>query len=171
MLHKAAMTATVVYIVPMAIPFMPAVEIGLTMPILFGSRIAFLIYMSTVAALILSYAVGRLLPANSAARAFGVPGFDRARKFVERMIPLSTEERIALIARESPAGMAPFLLLHRFIALAVLLNLPGNVLIGGGGGIALVAGMSRLYSLPAYLLTSACAVAPVPLTLFLTEQL
>lgn len=46
-----------------------------------------------------------------------------------------------------------------------------NILIGGGGGIALMAGMSRLFPLPVYLLTVICAVAPVPLFMVLAEQL
>lgn len=51
----------------------------------------------------------------------------------------------------------------------LLLNVPGNVVIGGGG-IALMAGLSRLLSFPACLLTVVCAAAPVPLILFLAEQ-
>jgi hypothetical protein len=41
--------------------------------------------------------------------------------------------------------------------------------IGGGGGIALVAGLTRLFSLPAYVAAVAFAVAPVPLLVFLTD--
>jgi len=45
----------------------------------------------------------------------------------------------------------------------VALNIPGNYVIGGGGGIALIAGVSRVYSIPGFLLTILLAVAPVPL--------
>ena len=45
--------------------------------------------------------------------------------------------------------------------------MPGNVLIGGGGGIAMVAGLSRLYSLAGFLLAVGVAVAPVPLAVTL----
>jgi hypothetical protein len=48
------------------------------------------------------------------------------------------------------------------LALAVSLNIPGNFLIGGGGGIGLFAGISRLYSVTGYLITISIAVAPVP---------
>jgi hypothetical protein len=51
----------------------------------------------------------------------------------------------------------------------VLINLPGNMLVGGGGGIALVAGMTRLFSWPAFLLTVAVAVAPVPLLIYFAQ--
>jgi hypothetical protein len=45
----------------------------------------------------------------------------------------------------------------------------GPLIRGGGGGIAMIAGMTGLYSLPRYLLTVAIAVAPVPLIITLTE--
>jgi hypothetical protein len=41
-------------------------------------------------------------------------------------------------------------------------------LIGGGGGIALVTGMSRLIPYPQFLLVLALAIAPVPLGFYLT---
>jgi hypothetical protein len=51
------------------------------------------------------------------------------------------------------------------------LNIPGNIVIGGGGGIAMIAGLTGLYSFPRYLLTIAIAVAPIPLAITLTEYL
>ena len=59
----------------------------------------------------------------------------------------------------------PVLVRHRYVALAVLFNMPGNFLLGGGGGIAMVAGVSRLYSVPGFLVTVAIAVSPVPLAI------
>ena len=163
LLHKTIMTAMVIYIVLMTIPFMPAVEIGLSLLLIFGAKIAFLVYVSTLIALTLAYFIGRLLPAELAARAFAVVGLKRAQEFMNRLAPLSAQERMAVIMRESPTRLTPYLIRHRFLSLAVLLNLPGNVAIGGGGGIVLLAGMTRLFPFPAYLLTVALAVAPVPL--------
>lgn len=62
----------------------------------------------------------------------------------------------------------PFLLRHRHLAIAAALNLPGNAIIGGGGGIGLAAGFSRLVSLPVYVLTVGLAVAPLPLAVWVT---
>ncbi|MGH6886015.1 MAG: hypothetical protein ACREGK_08065 [Geminicoccales bacterium] len=163
LLHRGIMTATAVYVVLMAMPFMPAAEIGFSMLVIFGASISFLVYVSTVVALTLAYLVGRLLPAELAAKAFDLVGLARARDFVNRLAPLSADQRLALLVRDSPAPWAPSLIRHRYLALAVLLNLPGNIVIGGGGGIALLAGMTRLFPFPAYLLTVALAVAPVPL--------
>ncbi|NNL35816.1 MAG: hypothetical protein HKP35_08360 [Silicimonas sp.] len=52
---------------------------------------------------------------------------------------------------------------NRYLALAIAINVPGNSLVGGGGGLAFVAGASGLFSFPAFLLTIMLAVAPVPL--------
>ena len=62
--------------------------------------------------------------------------------------------------------MVPFLLDHRYLTIAALLNLPGNALIGGGGGIGLIAGMSKIIPFYCYVLVTAVAVAPVPLFMF-----
>ena len=66
--------------------------------------------------------------------------------------------------------MVPVLLRHRYLALGVAFNLPGNTLLGGGGGIALAAGMSGLYPLLAYVAVVAIAVAPVPLLVLLGAE-
>lgn len=163
LLHRSIMTATAIYIAFMAVPFMPSAEIGLSMLLFFGARISFLVYVSTVAALTLAYLIGRLVPPDLVAKAFGLLGLTNARDFVNRIAPLSAQQRMALLVQDSPARLVPYLVRHRYLALAVLLNLPGNILIGGGGGIAMLAGMTRLFPFPIYLLTVALAVAPVPL--------
>ena len=51
----------------------------------------------------------------------------------------------------------------RGLTLAVLINTPGNVVLGGGGGIALTVGLGRLMTFRHFLVSAALAVAPVPL--------
>jgi len=79
------------------------------------------------------------------------------------MAPLDADARLRLLLARAPARVIPRLLRHPCLALALALNLPGNSLIGGGGGIALSAGISGLYPMRSYLATVAVAVAPVPL--------
>ena len=67
------------------------------------------------------------------------------------------------IVGNAPARVIPFLAEHRYLAVAIAFNLPGNTLIGGGGGIGMLAGISSLFPFPRYLLTVSLAVAPVPL--------
>lgn len=59
---------------------------------------------------------------------------------------------------------------HENLMIAVTLNLPGNVLIGGGGGIGLIAGMSGLCPFPKYILFVSLAITPLPI-LFLAGKL
>lgn len=57
----------------------------------------------------------------------------------------------------------------RWLALALLINMPGNTVIGGGGGIAMAVGYSRTFTYPAFLTCAAVAVAPVPALVLLAE--
>lgn len=75
---------------------------------------------------------------------------------------LSRSARLAYLTCKAPNRVLPLLLKNRYPALTVVLNLPGNALIGDGG-IGFAAGISGLYSLPGYLFSLLIAVAPVPL--------
>lgn len=160
--HRMVMSATGIYIAASAIPFVPGAEIGFTLLLVLGNRIVFLVYAAMVAALLLAFLVGRLVPPRVIAATFVFFGLRKARDLVLQMEPLDGQERLALLTARAPTRIVPLLLQHRYLALAVILNLPGNTLIGGGGGIALVAGMSGLYSALGYIITVALAVAPIP---------
>ena len=169
MFHRLIMTASALYMTLLAIPFMPGAEVGISMILVFGSKICFLVYVCTVAALIPPYLIGRLIPAIYCARAFEFVGLSKAQRLVERIAPLTAQQRLDYLLDNAPTRIGPFLIRHRFVALAIVLNIPGNIIIGGGGGIAMIAGMSGLYSLSRYLATIAIAVAPIPLIISLTE--
>jgi len=167
--HRLIMTASGIYIALMAIPFMPGAEVGISMILVFGSKICLLVYICTVLALIPPYLLGRLIPARYCARIFDFIGLMKARDMVIKIAPMPADQRLAFLLDNAPTRLGPFLIRHRFLALAVMLNLPGNILIGGGGGIAMLAGMTGLYSLPAYLFIVALSVAPLPLIIALTD--
>ncbi len=166
--HAMVMTAAVVYILASAVPFVPGAEIGLGLIVILGSRIVLFVYVSMVLALTLAYLVGRLIPPQATAAAFAYLGLRRARELVLRAAPLDPGERVALLIERAPRRIVPFLLRHRYLTLGLAFNLPGNTLVGGGGGIALAAGMSGLYPLLPFLLTVALAVAPVPVLILVT---
>jgi hypothetical protein len=155
--------AAVLYIVVAAVPFVPAAEIGFAMMLLGGPEVAGLMYLCTVLALTSAYLVGRVVPARFCAAALAYFGFRRARDLVLQVAGLDAPARLALLQAKAPRRFLPGLLRHRYLALALALNLPGNTLLGGGGGIALIAGLTGLYSVTGYLTTVALAVAPVPL--------
>lgn len=160
--HRWIMGSFVVFVLAAAVPFVPGAEVGLALMLALGERIVPLVYLGMVLALTLAYLVGRWIPARVTAAGFGRLGLARARDLVLRLAPLGVEARLATLIAHAPRGAVPFLLRHRYLSLAIALNLPGNTLLGGGGGIALAAGMSGIYALGPCLATIALAVLPVP---------
>lgn len=165
--RHAVMAAIALYTALMAVPFVPGMEISLGLLAAFGHQVAVLIYGATLAALVTSYLIGRLVPARMIASFFASLGLHRAEDFVRRLEPLNAEQRLETLIEHAPKRVVPALLRHRYIAVAVVLNLPGNAIIGGGGGIALLAGLSGLFTFPRYLAVVALAVLPVPLGVML----
>jgi hypothetical protein len=165
--HRMIMTGTVAFVILLAIPFVPGAEIGLTMLTVFGAAIAPLVYGATVLALVLAFLVGRLVPERwliAGLRALRMERSERALGEMMRLEPAARLERMM-------AGGSPRLLRlatrYRYLALILAINLPGNVVIGGGGGIAMMAGASRLFSPVPYVLSVMLAVSPVPLAVIL----
>jgi hypothetical protein len=167
-LHRFIMLAIAIYIILMMLPFIPGVEIGLGMIVMFGPRIAPLVYGSTVLALILSFLIGRLIPQQAIVELFETMRLKRAASLLRDLEALEPEQRLAFFLNNSSTRIVPFLLRYRFIALIIAFNLPGNTVIGGGGGIGLVAGFSRLFTLPKYILAVAIAVSPIPLMVMIS---
>ncbi len=155
--------AVCVYIVATALPFVPGAEIGLTLIMVLGERIVLVVYLATVVSLVLSFAVGRLLPEPRLVGLFAKLGLHRTSALVRDLSGLEGADRIGQLIRFAPSGWLPWLLRHRFWGLAVLINLPGNTLLGGGGGIALIAGISRTLSLRTFTFCVLLAVCPIPL--------
>ena len=165
--HKAIMAGTFAFVVLLAMPFVPGAEIGLAMLTAFGAAIAPLVYVATVLALCLSYTIGRILPKTVLVRLLEAIRTHRAADLVARAAPLSRDERLAMLLEGAPPRIVALALRHRYVALALALNLPGNALIGGGGGIALLAGFSGLFDPLPTVLAFAIAVAPVPLAILI----
>ncbi len=158
----------VLYTALMAIPFVPGMEISLGLLAVFGPRVAMAVYVATVAALCLSCLIGKILRVSLLATFFGSLGLQRAKGLVQSLEPLSAELRLATLINHAPKRIVPMLLKHRYIAIIVALNVPGNAIIGGGGGIALLAGMSGLFTMPRFFASVSLAALPVPLFVMLT---
>ena len=166
-LHAAVMAAMAIYILLMATPFMPGIEVGIAVMILLGHKSSLLIYMCTLVALSVSYLIGRFFPLHLVQRFLQWLYLEKASELVSQLEPLNRYERLNLINKKAPKKIAPLLLNHLYLTIAVVLNLPGNALIGGGGGIGLVVGMSGVVPFYKYLATVAIAVLPVPLIIYL----
>lgn len=165
--HRAIMLGSVAYIGLLALPFVPGAEIGLAMLTAFGPAIAPLVYTATVAAMMLAFMIGRFLPIAALGQVFGALRMRRAADLIARAAPLSDEERLQLLLDGAPPRIIALALRRRYIALALAVNIPGNAIIGGGGGIMIMSGMSGLFAPLPTLLTIALAVSPVPLAILL----
>ena len=166
MLHRAIMLGTAAYVLLMAVPFVPGAEIGFAMLTAMGGALAPLIYLATAASLMIAYLVGRLLPPTVLINGLAGVGLRRASGFVQDAAAMTEQELQSQLTSVSVPKVLQVLLRHRYMALAVAVNMPGNMVLGGGGGIAMMAGLSRLFDPLPFLLTVLIAVLPVPLLFY-----
>jgi hypothetical protein len=157
----------VAYAVLLAVPFMPGVEIGIALMMLQGATMAPFVYLATLSGLALAYLAGCLVPLTALHRLVQDVGWRTACLWIDRLQGTPPAERPALMAERLPRWLAPVLLNWRYLTLAVLLNLPGNTALGGGGGLMLIAGLSGMFRPVGVMAMLALAVAPVPLVVWL----
>ena len=167
--ERTIFVGVILYICLMATPFVPGIEIGLALMMLLGTKGVVLIYICTLIALSLSFAIGRIFPTHLLASLLGWLHLSRAEKLLKAFDKTSPENRLEFVAEQTSTRTIPALLKRRYLVLAALLNLPGNAVIGGAGGIAMLAGMSRLYSFPKYMLLIAVAILPGPVLVMLSR--
>jgi len=154
-----------VYVLLLACPFVPGAEIGFVLLMMFGADVAPAVYGATVAALCLSYWVGRLVPQSVAVAVFKQFNPGRTADAIDLHAPHGRDEtaRAHVGFRTAATRILARLTTHRWLAVAILINTPGNSVLGGGGGIALTVGTGRLMPFHHFLFSIALAVAPVPL--------
>lgn len=147
----------IVYVILLAIPFVPSAEIGLAVMLTLGSSMAIPVYAATVLGLSIAFAIGRLTHRHRLGNAGG-------------KAPQTTDVLAALHQRFRERPVLQRILRFRGLAVIVMINMPGNTVLGGGGGIAIAIGYSRTLTFKGFLACAAVAVAPVP-TLFLVADL
>ena len=160
---RVVLAGVIVYMILMVLPFVPGVELGLAFMMLLGPKGVVLIYICTLIALAVSFGLGRFFPAQFVASFLRWLHLTRAEALLRNFDATAPERRLEFLVEHAPTRTVSTLLKRRYLLLALLFNLPGNSVIGGGGGIAMMAGMCRLYSFPKYLLLIAIAILPGPL--------
>lgn len=147
-----------VYALFLAMPFVAGVEIGLLIMAIFGVQGVLVAYGGTLIGLNLAFGVGRLLPASLLQKWSKKLGLQHNAEDVDDLL-----ER--LVRGESwLCRLGVLLLRSRYVTLAMCLNFPGNSVVGGGGGLSLLSGMSkRLIYWPYFLLVTVIATLPIPL--------
>ncbi len=167
LMHRIIVMSMLAYTLLMSIPFVPGAEIGVAALMILGPKIAMFVYLATLAALSLSFFVGRFIPEKKLIKFLQDLHLHRFTNLLIAFEGLDSKQRLNLMLSRSPKRFVPFLIRYRYLALMLAINMPGNIVIGGGGGIALMAGLSRLFTPPMYLLAVAIAVSPVPLAMMI----
>lgn len=167
MMYRLIVLGLLSYVLLTALPFVPGAEIGMTLLTVFGAQMAPFIYLATILSLLLAYSAGRLVPLERAARLLRSLRLVRVAEFLERLCAVPVARRPQFLIDETGHPALWRLAQVRYVALALLINLPGNVVLGGGGGLAFAAGLSDVFTAPKFLLTVSIAVLPVPLAVYL----
>lgn len=152
---------TLAYAVALAVPFVPGVELGVLIMAVLGPQGALIAYAATIGGLSLAFALGRVLPKQFIVALLARIGITVPRSGMASALQGSIAE--SRLARSTPRRLVAVLLEHRYLVLAVCLNFPGSAALGGGGGLALLCGLSREFRWRPFVLTVAIATSPVPI--------
>jgi hypothetical protein len=152
-----------VYAVALAMPFVAGVEIGFLLIAVFGVKGVIIAYAGTLVGLSLAFFAGRFLSPRMLDAVLRKLGASENSGTLDEAM-----NRVLRGGRHDILGKLGMLMLrYRCLTLAILLNCPANAVIGGGGGIALLGGISRDISYTRFFLTIALAVAPFPILVLL----
>jgi len=150
-----------IYILLLSLPFVPGVELGILLMCAFGKEGIVFVYFATVVGLSIAFLMGRMVPKKWIESLLKKLGFSQTSDN-------QPDEIVSMLDNylRHKKWLRTLLLNYRYIVIGVLFNMPGIYLIGGGGGISLVCGISRSISFKWFLLTVVLAVSPVPLLAF-----
>ncbi len=162
---KALLIGGIAYMFLLSIPFFPGVELGWLMILFFGKTGVILIYLFTLCGLTLSFIIGRCFEKSWLTSWLDVKSLRSL--FNERSTLVTKRWNILIPQQSSNLHFQDYFLRYRYIILAILINTPGNAIIGGGGGIAFICGMNRSFSWQGFILTITLATAPLPILLYL----
>lgn len=158
--------ALIGYAVLVAVPFVPGIELGLGLLVVVGSSVAPFVYLATVIGLSLAFLLGQKLSLQWLHRVFVDLRMLRACRWLDRISSQPQAERLTDLTNRLPLWLAKPLIDYRYVTMGLLINMPGNSVIGGGGGIMLMAGVTRLFKSFSMIVTIALATLPVPLAVW-----
>ncbi|WP_053005836.1 hypothetical protein [Kiloniella spongiae] len=157
---QALLICALLYLLVLSIPFVPGVEIGLLIMAAFGKEGVLVVYLATLGGLSLSFLVGHYFPQ-----------FWSTEK-LQKLTTLTNQKTALNSLTEMPRPLVflftllPWVIKYRYLTLALLINLPGNAIFGGGGGIAFISGASKKLIFIKFFMTLSLATLPVPLLIY-----
>lgn len=152
----ALILTSLAYMVLLAVPFVPGVELGWLIIGVFGRVGIVMAWAATVLGLSISFALANWLRDR--------PLLHRIQASRARLVSTPTAE-LSVLRRALQYGVC-FYVKHPYIFLFLTLNLPGNWVIGGGGGIAAMTGLAPGVRYWRFLLTVMVATGILPLLLW-----
>ena len=156
----------IIYSLLLSLPFVPGVELGVLLMCTFGKEGVVFVYLATVAGLSLAFLIGRLIPQRWIDP--GLTRFGNSRSCSDQSDEIEKMADCISVSRKYiPSWLKSYLVKYRYLTIAILVNLPGNYILGGGGGISLACGTSRHISWKGFLVTIIVAVSPVPVLAYL----
>ncbi len=161
-MDRIILALMILFFVFMSLPFFPAIEIGLLLLALVNVEGVILIYCLTIMALSLAFEVGKRLPLGVLVSLLNFFHLTKASAIFNRMAEVEQPDRLDTLREHLGSDKVLFWVNHRYVLVALLLNTPGNSVIGGGGGIAMLCGMSGILSYGRFLLTTMLAALPIP---------
>ncbi|SIT77409.1 hypothetical protein SAMN05421665_0564 [Yoonia rosea] len=167
MMTGLLITVMVGYAILLAIPFVPGVEIGIAILLLEGAQAAPFVYFATVCGLALAFCIGQYVPMARLVRWCEDFYLARIARLMQRIHETPRDDRLQAMQDRLPKWLAPIFCNYRYVTLGLAINLPGNVALGGGGGIMLAGGLSRLFETRHAMMTIIVATLPVPLSVWL----
>lgn len=150
------------YALLISIPFVPGIEIGIGVMLMQGPASAPWVWLATIVGLTVAYLVGHLIPLRTLQNLFADLRMRKACAAIAQFSEVPKKDRYQYIRDRLPRWLVPLAGKHRYLAVALLINLPGNALLGGGGGITLLAGLTRIFRPIPTLIVLALATLPVP---------
>ena len=160
-------TVLIGYAILLAIPFVPGIEIGIAILVIEGAKAAPFVYLATVIGLSLAFCIGQYTPLERIIRFCKDLYLFRIAASLERIDQTPRQDRLNAMQDRLPRWIAAALCDYRYLTFGLAINLPGNIALGGGGGISLASGISRLFQTGFAILTIVIATLPVPLAVWL----
>lgn len=149
------LACTLLYVLLMAMPFVPGMELGWLLMGVFGIPGILAAWLGTVAGLVLGFTMARHLTALPMGARLALQ-----RNSLVTSNPADLNVGVKLLQRSLIWQQN-----HPYIFLLAALNLPGNLIIGGGGGIAWISGFTPGMLYRHFIPVAALATSGVPLIL------
>ncbi|WP_419903141.1 hypothetical protein [Kiloniella sp.] len=161
---ESLLVCALLYLLLLSVPFVPGIEIGLLIMAAFGKDGVISVYFATIGGLSLAYFFGTSFP--QLWEKAGFINFDSSAFSRTDEAPFSNDKASIPLALKLIRSISPWIIRYRYLTLAILINLPGNVVFGGGGGISFISGASRKFKWFWFMSTLVLATLPVPLLVY-----